>query len=84
MIDKPKRAARPRWGGTKPSDYPPDKMSFRLDEAEIMTGLSRATLYREMKDGHLITFKVRGTTLISREALQAFLGNAAAGAAQAA
>lgn len=53
-----------------------EKLSYRMDEAAIATGLSKATLYRLVEKGELTTLKVGSRTLIRREVLQAFLERA--------
>lgn len=49
------------------------KLSYRVDEACTVTGLSRPTLYRYIERGELRTFKVGTRTLIMASVLEAFL-----------
>jgi excisionase family DNA binding protein len=50
-----------------------DKLTLSLVEIEMLTGLSRATLYRLMGDGKLESVKVRGRRLIPGSELKRLL-----------
>lgn len=49
------------------------KMSYRIDEAVAVTGLSRPTLYRLIAKGDLSIVKVGTRTLIMASVLEDFL-----------
>jgi predicted DNA-binding transcriptional regulator AlpA len=56
---------------------PVEKISFRVKEAALASGLSRATLFNEMKAGRLRSVKVAGVRLILRADLEAYLSGRA-------
>lgn len=54
-------------------DTLPAKLAFSVDEAGDLLGLSRATLYEEIKYGRLKPFKVGKRTLFSRSSLNQYI-----------
>ena len=46
------------------------KLSYTVDEAAKATGVSRATIYRQVRAGELETFTWCGRTLIRADVLQ--------------
>jgi hypothetical protein len=56
------RARLPNW-----------KLSYRLDEAEAATGLSRSTLYNRARAGRLTMKKEGNITIITRDELLRYL-----------
>lgn len=51
-----------------------ERRAFTIGETAALVRLSIATLYNEMKRGRLQTIKVGGRRLVTREALDEFLG----------
>ncbi len=72
IIRKAASALRRLEEPTRPTIYSA-KIGYRVDEAVIVSGLSRATLYEQMTLGALKSRKVAGRRLILREDLEAFL-----------
>ena len=52
---------------------PVQKMSYRVDEAVQVTGLSRSLIYSLMADGTLRFTQVRGVRIIPAESLHALV-----------
>lgn len=52
----------------------PEKVAFRVREAERAYSIPKTTIYALMKEGKLTTVKVAGRRLILRESLDALLG----------
>jgi excisionase family DNA binding protein len=52
----------------------PEKLAFSIEEVAEATGLSRSLLYDEMNAGRLAYIKVGRRRIITRKALEAFLG----------
>ena len=50
------------------------RLAYSVDEAALLTGLSRDLLYDEMRRGNLTYVKVGRRRLITRHHLQQFLG----------
>ena len=50
-----------------------EKRAFHIKEAAMTYGLSRSTLYKQMKAGRLRTVKIGGRRLIPRDALEALI-----------
>lgn len=46
---------------------PPRKLNLTIDDTTQEYRASRSTSYREIKEGRLRTFKIRGRTFIARE-----------------
>ena len=55
-------------------DPPSGRLAYSVDEAALLTGLSRDLLYDEMRRGNLTYVKVGRRRLITRQHLQQFLG----------
>ena len=55
-------------------DPHPGRLAYSVDEAALLTGLSRDLLYDEMRRGNLAYVKVGRRRLITRQHLQQFLG----------
>ena len=55
-------------------DPPGARLAYSVDEAALLTGLSRDLLYDEMRRGNLAYVKVGRRRLITRQHLQQFLG----------
>ena len=55
-------------------DPPSGRLAYSVDEAALLTGLSRDLLYDEMRRGNLAYVKVGRRRLITRQHLQQFLG----------
>jgi len=51
-----------------------NRLTYSVPEVAALTGLSRATLYREMQAGRLPYIKVGARRLVSRAAIVTFLG----------
>lgn len=47
-----------------------DKLAYTIGEAASAVGVSKATIWRRIKDGDLTTFKWCGRTLIRADTLQ--------------
>lgn len=56
----------------------PDKMSYNIPEAAKATGVGKTTIWKQVKEGDLTTFKWSGRTLIRRDVLQAAIDRASA------
>lgn len=50
-----------------------DRLTYSVADVIGLTGLSRATIYRQIDAGHLTIVKIGRRTLIKREAIEAFL-----------
>lgn len=50
-----------------------NKLSMSVKDASDLLGVSRTTLYNEIKEGRIKTFRIAGRRLISRNALQDYL-----------
>ena len=62
----------------KPRPEPsPSAISYTLTDAERISGLSKATLYRHAKAGRLRLVRVGGRTLACGNSLRALVGAAA-------
>ncbi len=57
----------------KPDVRAKERHALRVNDATIFSGLSRASLYRAMKDGALRSIKIGKRRLILRADLEAFL-----------
>lgn len=57
-----------------------DKIAYQMGEAVTASGLSRAYLYREIRDGRLRAIKTGGRRLILRRDLEAYFDNLEKGA----
>jgi excisionase family DNA binding protein len=55
-------------------DPPSGRLAYSVDEAALLTGLSRDLLYDEMRRGNLAYVKVGRRRLITRQHLNQFLG----------
>jgi excisionase family DNA binding protein len=65
---------------SKGSAMADDRLTYRVDEAAAVTGLSRSTLYRLAARKELPLIKVCGRTLIARADLEAMVSRMRAGA----
>ena len=54
-------------------DQPEERLSYSVDEAAAITGLSRDLLYDQMRTGKLAYLKIGGRRIITRQHLEAFL-----------
>ena len=52
-----------------------EKLAYRVPEVADMLGLSDPTVWRMIRDGEIMALKARGTTLITREAVHAYLAS---------
>jgi excisionase family DNA binding protein len=52
---------------------PDERLALRINDAVLVSGLSRSTLYKLLTAGRLSAIKVGGRRLILREDLQALL-----------
>jgi excisionase family DNA binding protein len=69
-----------RDGGSmteRPSAELLDRLAYSVDEAALLTGLSRDLLYDQMRTGKLVYLKVGRRRIITRNELQSFLTRAA-------
>ncbi len=66
-------ANRTRGRQRSPASAP---LSYTLNDAVAVSGLSRATIYRHGKAGHLRLLKVGGRRLVDAASLRALLGAA--------
>ena len=55
----------------------PERLAYRIDDAAVVSGLSRSTLYELIKSGTLRSVKISGRRLITRTALLELLGSGA-------
>jgi predicted DNA-binding transcriptional regulator AlpA len=53
-------------------------LPYNIDQAADATGLSRSSLYEEIRDDALWTFRAKGRVLILREVLDAYIERQAA------
>jgi excisionase family DNA binding protein len=53
------------------------RLAFSVEEAALITGLSRDLLYDQMRAGKLVYLKVGRRRIITRQNLEAFLGSGA-------
>ena len=84
--DRKPGAAGPSWSAPDPAppgddipaaagqDSQGGRLAYSVDEAALLTGLSRDLLYDEMRRGNLAYVKVGRRRLITRHHLQQFLG----------
>ena len=49
-----------------------ERDAYSVRELADLYGVHRMTIYREISDGRLTTFKLRGKTLVSRDAVDAW------------
>lgn len=49
-----------------------DQLLYTIDETAEILGLSRATIYRLVKSGHLVAVKVGRLRRVTRQALERF------------
>jgi excisionase family DNA binding protein len=54
---------------------PDERLALRINDAVLVSGLSRSTLYKLVTAGRLSAIKVGGRRLILREDLQALLSS---------
>lgn len=66
LVDPPEASA--------PEAPPAERLAYSVDEAALLTGLSRDLLYDEMRRGNLRYRKVGRRRLITRQHLEEFLG----------
>jgi len=57
----------------KPDVPQQERHALRINDATVFSGLSRASLYRAIKDGALRSVKIGKRRLILRDDLEAFL-----------
>jgi excisionase family DNA binding protein len=50
-----------------------ERLALRINDAVVVSGLSRSTIYELLKAGKLRAVKIGGRRLILRESLQALL-----------
>jgi excisionase family DNA binding protein len=55
-------------------DRPVERLAYSVDETAAITGLSRDLLYDEMRTGRLAYLKIGRRRIITRQHLDAFLG----------
>ena len=67
-------AAAPSGGDGPEPGLPAGRLAYSVDEAALLTGLSRDLLYDEMRRGNLGYIKVGRRRLITRQHLERFLG----------
>ena len=56
---------------------PSDRRALRVNDAAVIYGISRSTIYKLMALGTLRTVKVAGRRLIPRDNLEALIGGSA-------
>lgn len=61
-----------------PDTANPRKLAYNIDQAAEAVGVSRRTIYSEVKAGHLWTFKAAGRTLILADVLRGYVERQAA------
>jgi excisionase family DNA binding protein len=49
------------------------KFVYTIAEVEELTGLSRSTVYRELRDGRLFSIRIRGTRRVPADALRRYI-----------
>lgn len=52
---------------------PFQKLAYTIQQAADAIGISRSSLYEEIKDGEIVTFRTKGRVLIRHETLVAYL-----------
>lgn len=57
---------------------PHERLTFRVDEAERVTGLRRTKLYQLIKAGKLKSTRVEGQRLINGDSLRSYISGEAA------
>jgi len=57
------------------SDSSPKKMAYRIPEVVKIVGISRASIYREIRDRRLPAVKAGKATLITAHALEQWLSS---------
>jgi excisionase family DNA binding protein len=67
----------PRRPSTSPREPNVAPITHTLNDAALITGLSRSTLYRHEKAGRLRMVRVGGRTLVDAASLRALVGVAA-------
>jgi excisionase family DNA binding protein len=60
------------------TQFPDDRLAYRVDEFCRVAGLSRSTIYKLMSEGRLRTVRVAGRRLIPADAARALLAGEAA------
>ncbi len=50
-----------------------EKLAYNIEEAAEACGVSESTIWREVRAGLLVTCKIRGTTVIRRGRILAYL-----------
>jgi excisionase family DNA binding protein len=55
------------------NEQPGGRLAYSVDEAAVITGLSRDLLYDQMRAGKLAYLKVGRRRIITRQHLEAFL-----------
>jgi excisionase family DNA binding protein len=58
-------------------DRPVERLAYSVDEAAVITGLSRDLLYDEMRTGRLAYLKIGRRRIITRQHLESFLSRSA-------
>lgn len=53
----------------------PEPLAYRVPEVSSLLQLSEATVWRMIRDGEIEARKARGATLITRDAMQAYLAS---------
>jgi excisionase family DNA binding protein len=72
--DAPELAGRPRKRSKMPKNHQiADRRALSIRETASACGLSRATLYRQIKDGKLATIKVGARRLVPVASIDALL-----------
>ena len=61
---------------TSASNRPEGRLAYSVDEAAVITGLSRDLLYDQMRTGNLDYLKIGRRRIITRQQLEAFLTRA--------
>ena len=50
-----------------------DRLSMSVNDASALLGVSRATLYTQIRSGQILSFRVGGRRLISHKAIQEYI-----------
>ena len=66
-----------RRGAVPPGNRDVVPLTYTLNDATKVSGLSRSTLYRHARAGRLRLVKVGGRTLVDADSLRALLGTGA-------
>ena len=71
-MSNPTQTASPRRPLARPGDRGVERDAYSIRELADRYGVNRLTIYREVWDGKLTAFKLRGRLYVSRNAVDAW------------